>query len=160
MIETGDIYLCEACGHRWLPGGKVPARCAKCKASGWNARGKVDAVLPERAQLVAANEALVAEVAMLKRELAKRPADLSGLIGVKVPDVQTMTTTGNLGDSIEELEAGRRPTLDAIGPLVTGGRGKASIQARSRGGSPAVKPGYFCEHGPKHLCRFGSCRAR
>jgi len=154
MIEQGSICVCEVCGHRWLPGDTVPGRCAKstCKARGWNARGKVDAVLPERAQLIAANEALVAEVAMLKRELAKRPADLSGLIGVKVPDVQTMTTTGNLGDSIEELEAGRRP--------VSVGKVKAIVQARERASSNGVKPGYFCEHGPKHLCRFGSCRAR
>lgn len=36
MIIQADVCVCDECGHRWLPVGSIPKRCASCKSSKWN----------------------------------------------------------------------------------------------------------------------------
>lgn len=105
MIEAGEICVCEVCGHRWLAGDSVPGRCARsaCKSRGWNARGKVDEAISPRAALGRARtkiESLEADVASLKRELAKRPALAPGGSGKSIEDV-----AGSVSVKVGKLKA-------------------------------------------------------
>ena len=51
-----DVWMCDACGHEWLKGDKLPTHCAssKCRSRKWNKGGEQSCVsvpaeaLPER----------------------------------------------------------------------------------------------------------------
>lgn len=33
---TVEAYQCDSCGHIWLPTGKIPKQCSKCRSRAWN----------------------------------------------------------------------------------------------------------------------------
>lgn len=45
-VIQAEVCVCDACGHRWLSGGELPERCAKCKSRKWNERGYVETARP------------------------------------------------------------------------------------------------------------------
>lgn len=54
MIETGEVCVCEKCGHRWLAGEPLAVRCSKCKARTWNVSGERSSPEPDRVRAMAA----------------------------------------------------------------------------------------------------------
>lgn len=78
--------------------------------------------------------AAAAKITELEGEVSRLKRELAKRAAVQV---------GPLGESIEELEAPRkvkaRPGPRAVGPARSG-------------------LGAFCDHGPRALCRFASCR--